>query len=96
MSDGDVATARRAVLAMLGCRARGATICPSEVARALAAAARSQTAASDWRAMMSIVHAAVDSLVADGQVRLSWKGQILSLRTGAYRIGQAESDPAKR
>jgi hypothetical protein len=39
---------------------------------------------------MPLVHAAVDSLVRDGQVRLSWKGKALKERAGPYRIGRAQ------
>jgi hypothetical protein len=35
---------------------------------------------------MPIVHAAVDELVAQGLVRLTWKGDALATRTGPYRI----------
>lgn len=67
-----------ATLALLATRAPDATICPSEVARSLG---------SDWRIMMPTVHAAVDRLVTDGKVNLSWKGQPLASRNGPYRIG---------
>ena len=69
-----------AVRTLLEARAPGATICPSEAARALAAPD------GDWRAEMPAVHEAVDRLVADGMVRLSWKGETLWSRTGPYRI----------
>ena len=71
--------ARLAALALLDRRAAGATICPSEVARAIAPAA-------DWRAAMPVVHAAVDGLLNDGTVQLSWKGEALATRDGPYRI----------
>lgn len=74
--------ARATILSMLAARAPTATICPSEVARALAAMA----GAEDWRAAMPTVHAAVDALVADGSIRLSWKGAAMPARTGPYRI----------
>lgn len=82
MADGD---ARAATLALLGDRAAQATVCPSEVARVLAAAAGT----TDWRAAMPTVHGAVDGLVADGLVRLSWKGAALAARDGPYRIRRA-------
>jgi hypothetical protein len=78
-----VADARAAVLALLDTRAAGATICPSEAARVLAEG-------GDWRAEMARVHAAVDALVGEGAVRLSWKGEALSRRAGAYRIGRKD------
>jgi hypothetical protein len=41
---------------------------------------------ADWRSAMPAVHAAVDELVAEGRVRLSWKGAALDVREGPYRI----------
>lgn len=78
---GDV---RAATLGLLAGRAAGATVCPSEVARILAAAAGS----TDWRGHMLAVHEAVDEMVADGLVRLSWKGSAMAVRDGPYRIGR--------
>lgn len=72
---------RAAALVLLAHRAPGATVCPSEVARAVA---------SDWRAAMPDVHAAIDALVSDGLVRLSWKGRTLAKRSGPYRIGRPD------
>lgn len=74
---------RAMTLSLLARRARDATICPSEVARAIA---------QDWRGAMPIVHAAVDGLVRDGLVRLSWKGQPLAARSGPYRISRLDDD----
>ena len=74
--------AREATLALLGARAEDATVCPSEVARALTVATR------EWREAMPEVHAAVDQMVSDGLVRLSWKGRRLATRAGPYRIGR--------
>lgn len=67
-------------MTLLAARAADATICPSEVARALAA---------DWRAAMPRVHAAVDRLVDGKHVRLSWKGSLMAARDGPYRIGRS-------
>lgn len=75
--------ARAAVLAVLATRAPGGTVCPSEVARAMATD-------GDWRAAMPAVHSAVDGLLAEGAVRLSWKGQRLESRAGPYRIRSEE------
>ncbi|EZP50781.1 MULTISPECIES: DUF3253 domain-containing protein [Sphingomonas] len=66
-------------LALLARRAPGATVCPSEVARAIA---------PDWRAAMPAVHAAIDALVRERRVRLSWQGTPLTTRSGPYRIGR--------
>lgn len=74
---------RAATLALLAGRANGATVCPSEVARAIA---------SDWRAAMPSVHAAIDGLVREELVRLSWKGQPMATRSGPYRIGRPGTD----
>ncbi len=80
--DGEV---RSATLALLARRAADATVCPSEVARAIAAAA----GMADWRGAMPAVHAAIDKMVADKLVRLSWKGEAMPVRDGPYRIGRA-------
>jgi hypothetical protein len=80
--------ARGAVLTLLAARAPFATICPSEVARSLASASGADTGALDWRDMMPLVHAAVDQLVDQGGIRLSWKGRTLAVRSGPYRIGR--------
>ena len=72
---------REVTLALLAARAADATVCPSEVARALAGS-------NDWRGTMPMVHAAIDRLAAEGLVRLSWKARPLSPRAGPYRIGR--------
>lgn len=81
-----VATACATTLALLAARAVDATVCPSEVARAMAAA---DPGAPAWRDLMPVVHHGVDRLLADDQVRLRWKGQALATRTGPYRIARA-------
>lgn len=86
--------AQTATFALLADRAAGATICPSEVARRLTRPAGSDPTTVDWRDMMPAVHAAVDQLVADGRVRLSWKGQSLASRAGPYRIARGKPDEA--
>jgi hypothetical protein len=73
--------ARTAALALLAARSPGATVCPSEVARAIAPV-------GDWRGAMPAVHVAVDRLAGEGAVRLSWKGHPLIARAGPYRIGR--------
>lgn len=75
---------RAATLDLLARRAAGATICPSEVARALFP--------DDWRSAMPSVHAAIDGLVRDGAVWLSWKRERLATRSGPYRIGLPGDD----
>lgn len=74
------ADAGQTVLALLAARAPDATVCPSEVARVMAAG-------KDWRMVMPVVHSAVDRLLEKGVIRLSWKGQHLTSRAGPYRIG---------
>lgn len=81
--DGGREDVRDVVLRLLAGRAPGATVCPSEVARVLGG-----LNGGDWRGAMPAVHAAVDALVADGAVRLSWKGVALAARAGPYRIGR--------
>lgn len=76
--------AREAIIALLDSRAHDATVCPSEVARVLAG--NDDQGGTDWRLRMPVVHAAVDQLLTDGSVGLSWKGQMLSTRNGPYRI----------
>lgn len=75
--------AREATLALLAARADDATVCPSEVARAVAGEDGA------WREAMPDVHAAVDALVDEGAVRLSWKERPLVRRAGPYRIARA-------
>lgn len=66
---------------LLAVRGAGKTVCPSEIARALAGEG------GDWRARMGEVHAAADALLCNGRVALSWKGRRLAAREGPYRIG---------
>ena len=79
--------ARDATLALLAARSPGATVCPSEVARTLVA---NNAVSEAWRSAMPAVHDAVDMLLAQGLVRLSWKGKSLKARTGPYRIAREE------
>jgi len=66
-------------LTLLSRRSATATVCPSEVARAM-------SPDGNWREMMPAVHAAVDDLVRDGVVELSWRRRALEERIGPYRI----------
>lgn len=75
-------------LTLLHARAPEATICPSEVARASINAAVVRLEEDHWRGVMPSVHSAVDRLVAQGKVQLSWKGKELTSRDGPYRIGR--------
>lgn len=85
-------TVRTLTFALLDARAADATICPSEVARALVA----DDAPDRWRDVMPDVHTAVDALVAEGRVRLSWKGKPLAARDGPYRIGRVRGADTRR
>lgn len=75
-------TPAEAILALLGERAEGATICPSEAARRLAGPQ------GDWRAEMERIHTATDTLVEQGTIALSWKGETKQKRRGPYRIAR--------
>lgn len=77
------ASARDMTLLLLSARASGATVCPSEVARAVAPG-------DHWRDVMPTVHDAIDRLLAEGRIQLSWKGRRLARREGPYRIGRSE------
>lgn len=77
--------ARAATLELLQERAADATVCPSEVARALTT---TDHASANWREAMPTVHRAVDRLLDEGVIVLSWKGERLFVREGPYRIGR--------
>ena len=76
-----MSAARRAIEGLLERRGIGKTICPSEAARAMAGPG------GDWRRLMPEVHGAVDAMVAERRIQLSWKGAALNKRNGPYRIG---------
>ena len=82
MINDDIERASAIIVSLLANRATEATLCPSEVARALAAENRSM----EWRTVMPVVHAAVDGVLDNGDVLLSWKGEPLKARSGPYRI----------
>jgi hypothetical protein len=70
---GSVSAAERVadvILALLRARAEGATICPSEVARALEPAR--------WRPLMSRVREVAATMAAAGEVELRQRGQVVS------------------
>ncbi|WP_300062322.1 DUF3253 domain-containing protein [uncultured Roseobacter sp.] len=62
-------------------RGPGKTLCPSEVARALAP--------DDWRVLMPEVRRTADALAAAGEIVVMQKGKAVSACTarGAIRIG---------
>jgi hypothetical protein len=63
-------------------------MCPSGVARKIAAEASANEGA-ERRSAMPIVHAAVDHLVHQN-VSLSWKSRALPGRSRPYRIARAD------
>ena len=74
--------AQTAIRELLEQRGNGKTICPSEAARVLAGSG------GDWRDLMPRVHEAVDALLGEGEIALSWKGEMLGERQGPYRIAR--------
>ena len=68
------------VLELLDARARGATICPSEAARAVGG--------DDWRPLMEPARAAARRLVARGEVEITQAGHVVdgSTAKGPIRI----------
>lgn len=79
------AALERAITDLLRQRPRGGTICPSEVARAVAP--------DGWRALMERTRAAARRLVAAGEVEITQRGRIVDPSTakGPIRIRRAES-----
>jgi hypothetical protein len=74
------AALQQAVLDLLGQRAAGATICPSEAAR--------QVGGQDWRALMEPARAAARRLVGSGDVEVTQGGHVVDPSTakGPIRI----------
>jgi hypothetical protein len=77
------------ILSLLAERAGGATICPSEVARALGG--------NEWRALMEPARAAARRLTAAGQVVITQGGNVVDPSTarGPIRI-RRKSSPSGR
>lgn len=90
-NEDEVAAAYDVTIAMLAVRAPTATVCPSEVARAVVYDPRVAAPPEEWRGAMPAVHAAVDRLLGIGRVRLSWRGKALATRSGPYRIGRGSA-----
>lgn len=86
----------RTLLELLDARALGATVCPSEAAR-LVAAARSDAAADTdppegaWRALMEPARMAARRLVANGAVVITQGGRVVDPSTakGPIRVRRA-------
>ncbi len=68
------------ILSLLAARADGATICPSEAARAVGS--------DDWRDLMEPARRAARRLVAAGAVEITQGGEVVdpSTATGPIRI----------
>jgi hypothetical protein len=81
-SDGSTAIART-IRRLLRARGAGKTICPSEVARALAP--------DDWRRRMPAVRAEIVRLADRNEVMVMQRGAVVDPRTarGAIRIARA-------
>ena len=79
------AALERTVLELLDARARGATICPSEAARAVGG--------DDWRPLMEPARAAGRRLVARGEVEITQAGHVVdgSTAKGPIRIRRTSS-----
>lgn len=74
--DGDDAALERAILALLARRARGATICPSEAARAVHGSNEAR-----WRAAMEAARAAGRRLANRGLVEFVQRGEVVAPST---------------
>ncbi len=70
------------IAAQLSARGAGRTICPSEVARALA---------EDWRALMDDVRDVAGQMAARGEIAVTQKGRRVDAvkATGPIRLGSA-------
>jgi hypothetical protein len=66
-------TLERSILSVLATRARDATVCPSEVARAVRP--------DDWRPLMEPVREAARRLVAKGLVDITQQGRVVDAST---------------
>jgi hypothetical protein len=75
----------QAILSLLAQRALAATICPSEVARAVGG--------TGWRDLMEPVRQAARRLVSDGQVEITQGGEVVDpgQSKGPIRIRRAQS-----
>jgi len=79
-----------AITDLLGRRAGGATICPSEAARAIGG--------EDWRPLMEPARAAARRLVAQGVVEITQGGRVVDPSTakGPIRVRLVSTPPAPR
>jgi hypothetical protein len=86
-SDDERDQARRTIVALLAARAAGATICPSEAARKLAGD-------DDFRPLMPLVRAAAQTLVDDGAIEVTQRGEPVELASarGPVRLRATRPD----
>lgn len=77
-----------AILELLAARGAGATICPSEAARAVAPTVAREEGDDAWRALMEPARRAARRLVAAGEVELTQRGRVVdpSAFRGPVRI----------
>jgi hypothetical protein len=88
--DAPVGEFQRAILELLSRRRDGATICPSEAARAVAGRG------NDWRPLMDAARSAAAGLVEAGEVVITQRGQVVDLATarGPIRIRRTDPPPS--
>lgn len=81
---------QRAILELLGRRRQGATLCPSEAARAVAGTGK------EWRPLMDGARAAAAELVASGDVVITQGGEVVDPATarGPIRIRLTGGPPS--
>jgi len=81
-----------AIFALLDRRRADATICPSEVARAI------YPQASEWRAAMPRIRGVAAALAARGLLRATRRGEEVDATSegGPIRLGRAATDDLKR
>ena len=76
------------ILALLGARGAGKTICPSEAARAVAGGENGEASRAAWEPLMEPARAAARRLVAEGRIVVTQGGQVVDASTakGAIRL----------
>lgn len=80
----NIADISAAIESLVGARAEGATVCPSEVARALAGAD------GPWRELMPAVRTAAAELVMTGRLSVTRQGKEVDAAAGGgpIRLGR--------
>jgi hypothetical protein len=84
----DVVALENAIFTLLAQRQNGATICPSDAARAIYATA------ADWRAAMPAVRSVAAQLAAQGRLVVTQGSKIVDITTakGPIRLGLPPGD----